>query len=66
MNFIPVSRALPSFDKRVVVRTVDGYIFTAKLMMDEEGDFWVLDLPPSMVSNYTDVQEDIVSWANID
>lgn len=61
-----VSSKLPNFDERVLVKTSEGYMFTARLMKDEEGDYWVADLPSSMNTDYSEVQEEIISWEYVD
>ena len=66
MNFISVSKELPSFDQKVIVRTSSNHIFTARLMADEEGDYWMYDLPSSAGAEYSEVQEPVISWAYID
>ena len=65
MDFVQVTKELPRFGERVVVRTVDDYFFTAILEADEEGDYWVYDLPIGMAAGEGEVTQGIVSWAYI-
>lgn len=62
MNFVQVSRELPRFNERVVVKDMNGFYFTAKLEADEDGDYWSYDLPPGIIAN-GEVSQEIISWA---
>lgn len=71
MKFVLVSKELPSYGKRVLVKDIDGFYFTAKFEIDENGEFWSYDLPTGSNSlRYTldnmEVEQDIVSWAEIE
>ena len=65
MNFIPVSKELPRYEERVVIRVAGNYFFTAILERDEEGDYFMYDLPSGVINNGGEVEEEIVSWAYI-
>jgi hypothetical protein len=63
MNLVQSTKDLPRFGERVLVKTGEGYFFTAKLERDEEGDFWVYDLPVGMITDSFEIKEEIVSWS---
>lgn len=65
MNFISVAKELPRYEERVVVKTVGDYFFTAVLERDEEGEYFMYDLPSGVINNGGEVEEEIVSWAYI-
>lgn len=61
MTFVQVGKALPRFGERVVVKTIDGYCFTATFQTDEDGDYWAYDLPAGIVTDSVEVSQDIAS-----
>jgi len=63
MKFVSVSSELPNYEKRVIVKTVSDHYFTAVLMTDEDGEFWVYDLPSDVIGNGDQVSASVVSWA---
>lgn len=65
MNFVQTTKELPRYNESVVVRDLNGFYFSAKFQIDEDGDYWVYDLP-SGVALETEVKQDIISWSYID
>lgn len=60
MSFKKVRLELPKYDKRVLVKTDEDFYFTAKLLRDEDGDFWVFDLP---ANSDEIINENIIAWS---
>lgn len=65
MNFVQVTKELPRYNESVVVRDLNGFYFSAKLQTDEDGDYWVYDLPPGVALD-AEVKQDIISWSYVD
>ena len=65
MTFVKAAKTLPNFGERVIVKTVDGYYFSATFETDEEGDYWAYDLPAGIVTDSAEVTQEISSWSYI-
>jgi len=66
MNFTAVSSSLPDYGKQVIVRTYEGFYFTATFERDEEGEYWMTDLPHYIIPSSVEVINDIKAWSYLD
>ena len=62
MKFFRTNEKLPSYEQSVLLRDVSDKYFTGMLMCDEEGEYWVYDLPVEACFN-TVVEQEIHSWS---